>query len=116
VKKPNCWERLTNSVASIRPARKCCRTSAVAVSSGGWVLVNERVVMGEAIPLVLMAMKETALSWVMVTVAPSVQATPSREWKSRAVGSEVRAVTSRLAVNGLSGSAMVVVTAGTPTQ
>ena len=67
-------------------------------------------------PLGLMAMKETAVSWVMVTVAPSVQATPSREWKSRAVGSEVRAVTSRLSVNGSSGSAMVVVTAGTPTQ
>ena len=45
-------------------------TSAVTVSSGGWVLVNERVVMGEAMPLGLIAMKETAVSWVMVTVAP----------------------------------------------
>ena len=63
-----------------------------------------------------MAMKETAVSWLIVTVAPSFQATPSREWNSRAVGSEARAVTSRLSMNGSSGSAMVVVTAGTPTQ
>ena len=48
VKKPNWWERLRNSVASIRPARKWWMASAVAVSSGGWVLVNERVAMGEA--------------------------------------------------------------------
>jgi len=66
--------------------------SVVAVS--GWVWVNERVAIVEAMPLGVRAMKETAASWVMVMVAPSVQPMPSRDPNSRAVGSELRAVTS----------------------
>ena len=78
---------------------------------------KERVTTCEAIPLALMAMKETAASWVIVTVAPTVHRTPSREWKSRAVGSEAVAITSRLSSKVVSASgSMVTVICGTSTQ
>src|SRR4051794_37841802 len=95
VNKPNRWASVTYSVASIRPARKWSMALAVAVASHSR-LANDRVATAEAMPSGLSARKETAASSVMVTVAPSVHTIWSREWNSRAVGSGVPAVTSRL--------------------